>query len=1209
MYGFQMSSGGIFLENCQYIVADNHIRLNSYYMYTSSGDLWMSNSTWRIINDRDVQLYSYKYAYCAYINQGNTYVGNCTIDWDFQSKGPYAAPPSTVPVYFYGFYSYSYSNNMYYTMEYTNFRINSCNQSSGGWLFYPNYYIYPRISHCYINYSHSANGGSIFLCYANSDRRQFEIDNTTVEYQTHSTQPMRGGIMFNAMQYVDLVVNDSSFSMRNDGGFYPFNMFYEMYYAKSTFRNCTLDYNIGGGNGQWGPCDASPGYSLEYMDTMTFIDSTYTITTRDEPVLLHSFNFTYSASNGLYFDNSKMIWNINSPDSVGSFLYFYPQSGSPTLGVLDCKDSALTMSISGLNSPATMISVVPGSGLSSLTISNTILTLTQTAPSNTPSTIIYMESQKGAVFNDLVMNLNGPTLAQDPGQSTVIMGVEFVKSIGTINNFTINGNGQGRIYGVGCDIVSMPTFNGCTVNNCYAGLYANFFSMPILTGSFINNCANGILLTNASNATLDTCTINGTKMGAQLMDNSWISLYDTNITNSTTSIFLSESTAWSLSSTFDKATVVFNDINSTLIINWKLQLRVTWQNLAIIPGASVSVIDNLGRPQMSTTADENGVVPWFVVTEYIQTHIDVKTYFSPYTINATIGDLSNTTSVTTDRTKEVPLIIGDPFPPVVTITSPADGTFQNFTTVSLTGTATDHGSGINLLSFSYDGITWQDISATRLWAFSMEVPEGAWTLQVRLTDIAGQSSVATLTMTVDLTAPMINVQSPADNSLGNIIGIELRGVVEPGSVFTIDHRPVAVGPDGSFVYSLRLVEGSNTFSLFARDRAGNTNSTTWTLLLDITPPALSVSSPRDGLLTNQNDTQVTGKTEPGAVVTVDGVAVTVQPDGTFTYTFTLANGPNPISIVSSDKAGNKATILRTVLMNNKIDLAVVYPTDNMVTNQITILVQGTTDADALLRLNGGLVTVGSDGSFSVTYTLSEGTNELKFAGLDNYGNTISLTRHVILDTIPPALNIDTPSPNDILRTRDVAVSGTCEPGINITINGEPVDTSTGAFSKTLTLPEGSDIISVEGSDLAGNTVSFQIPVLIDLTAPSLEIVEPLDAFRTRDLTVVVVGVTEPGAVVTVNGVPVVVDPFGKFSTSVTLQKGSNPIKVTSADAAGNTASKSITVKNTVPPESAGQSNWWWTAIGILLALGIMVPLTILLVNMTLKSRSKKEGAQ
>jgi hypothetical protein len=1210
IYGFQTYQGGLYLENCQYIVADNHIQYSSYYMQINNGGLWMSNSTWRIIKDQDVQLYSYKYTYCAYIQQGDTYVGNCTIDWDFQSKGPYAAPPSTVPVYFYGFYSYSYSTNVYYTMEYTNFTVTSCNQSSGGWLFYPNYYVYPTVTHCHLNYTHSANGGSIFLCYANSDRRQFEIDNTTVEYQTHTSQPMRGGIMFNAMQYVDLVVNDSSFSMRNDGGFYPFNMFYNLYSTKTTFRNCTLDYNIGGGNGQWGPCDASPGYALSSMDTLKFIDSTYTVTTRDEPVLLHTFNFTSGAANGLYFDNSKMIWNINSPNSVGSFLYFYPGS-NPSLGVLDCKDSALTMSISGKDSPATMISVVPGSGLSSLVISNTILTLTQTAPLTTPSTIIYMESQKGAVFNDLVMNLNGPTLTQDPSQSTVIMGVELVKSIGTINNFTINGNGQGKIYGVGCDIVSMPTFNGCTVNNCYAGLYANFFSMPTLLDSSFDNCVNGVLLQNASNATLGTTTINGSKMGATLSDGSWISLIECNITNSTTSISLSESTAWSLSSNFNKASVLFNDPNSTLIINWKLQLHVMWQNGAIIPGAAVSVIDNLGRLQVSATADENGIVPWFLVTEYIQTNYVVKTFFSPYTVSASIGGLTGTASVTTDITKEANVTITDPFPPVVTITSPDDNTFQNYTTVTLAGTATDVGSGISALSFTYDGVNWQTVPATRVWVYSMEVPENLnpWLIQVKLTDIAGMESVASLNLTIDLTPPMIDVLSPADNSLGNKIGVDLQGFVEIGSAFTVNHRPVALGTDGAFTYGLRLVEGKNVFSLFARDRAGNTNSTTWTLLLDITPPALSVSSPVDGFLTNQNTVQVTGKTEPGANVTVDGAGVTVQPDGSFTFTYTLKSGPNPITIVASDAAGNKAIILRTVLMDNEIHLSVAYPEDNMATNQITLLVRGTTDTDVLLRLNEGLVTVGSDGSFSVTYTLSEGMNELKFAGLDRAGNSISITRHVILDTLRPDLEIFSPSPNALLRTHEVSVNGSCEPGINLTVNGEPVDTSSGTFSKTLTLPEGASIINVNGADKAGNTVSFQIPVLVDLTPPSLEIVEPLDGFRTRDLTVVVVGITEPGTTVTINDVPVVVDAFGKFSTSVTLQKGSNTIKVTSTDAAGNSASKSINVKNTAPPAAAAENSWWWTAIGLLLALGIMVPLTILLVNLTLKSRSKKEGEQ
>jgi hypothetical protein len=125
-----------------------------------------------------------------------------------------------------------------------------------------------------------------------------------------------------------------------------------------------------------------------------------------------------------------------------------------------------------------------------------------------------------------------------------------------------------------------------------------------------------------------------------------------------------------------------------------------------------------------------------------------------------------------------------------------------------------------------------------------------------------------------------------------------------------------------------------------------------------------------------------------------------------------------------------------------------------------------------------------------------------------------------------------------------------------------------------------------------------LPVQVDSAAPSLEIVEPLEGFRTQDKTVVVVGITEPGAYVTVNGVPVTVDAFGKFSTSVTVNEGKNTITIKSSDAAGNSAPDK-TIQVAVNPPSggaAGDQSWMWTAIGLGLAFAIVFPLTILFIR-------------
>lgn len=64
---------------------------------------------------------------------------------------------------------------------------------------------------------------------------------------------------------------------------------------------------------------------------------------------------------------------------------------------------------------------------------------------------------------------------------------------------------------------------------------------------------------------------------------------------------------------------------------------------------------------------------------------------------------------------------------------------------------------------------------------------------------------------------------------------------------------------------------------------------------------------------------VTGKTDDATskpvTVTVNGAAVTVGTDGTFTKEVTLAEGANTITIVAKDKAGKTTTVTRRVTVN------------------------------------------------------------------------------------------------------------------------------------------------------------------------------------------------------------------------------------------------------------------------------------------------------
>lgn len=63
---------------------------------------------------------------------------------------------------------------------------------------------------------------------------------------------------------------------------------------------------------------------------------------------------------------------------------------------------------------------------------------------------------------------------------------------------------------------------------------------------------------------------------------------------------------------------------------------------------------------------------------------------------------------------------------------------------------------------------------------------------------------------------------------------------------------------------------------------------------------------------NTNIFTVSGKTEPGAAVTINGALVFVDNDGNFSYPYGLPDGLSQVTAVATDEAGNQTTIIRNV---------------------------------------------------------------------------------------------------------------------------------------------------------------------------------------------------------------------------------------------------------------------------------------------------------
>src|SRR4029453_8376333 len=74
---------------------------------------------------------------------------------------------------------------------------------------------------------------------------------------------------------------------------------------------------------------------------------------------------------------------------------------------------------------------------------------------------------------------------------------------------------------------------------------------------------------------------------------------------------------------------------------------------------------------------------------------------------------------------------------------------------------------------------------------------------------------------------------------------------------------------------------------------------------DDTPPYLQIRTPEPGVVLRQAAVTVSGETEAGAVVFVNGEVGDVDKSGRFFFSLTAAEGGNDITLLARDSAGNE----------------------------------------------------------------------------------------------------------------------------------------------------------------------------------------------------------------------------------------------------------------------------------------------------------------
>ena len=161
-----------------------------------------------------------------------------------------------------------------------------------------------------------------------------------------------------------------------------------------------------------------------------------------------------------------------------------------------------------------------------------------------------------------------------------------------------------------------------------------------------------------------------------------------------------------------------------------------------------------------------------------------------------------------------------------------------------------------------------------------------------------------------------------------------------------------------------------------------------------------------------------------AASTITSTAITNGYSVTYTPSTALSDGSHTVTITVSDNDGNAATAKSTTYKVDTVPptLNITAPANALVTNAASLVVRGTTNdtssspVTVKITLGGvdqGSVTVGSDGAFSKTLTLVEGSNTIVITATDAAGKSSSVTRTVTLDTTKPVIKSAVISPNPV----------------------------------------------------------------------------------------------------------------------------------------------------------------------------------------------------